>query len=337
MKDVSTHINGANARSRGLSKFLEFIKANKNVFIQYSSLILVFSFFTIMSNGDLLSMVNLLTIIRQLAVLFIITVGLTFVFSHGNMDISVGGVIALTSMIVTFTLNAGASLLVATLVAILVSVGCYLLNIFIANQFKLMAVIASLAIMFSSRGVVTYIVSTSNQSIKVENISKLALFSNNLMFTITSLIVVAIVGIVLFNYTKIGKQNKAVGDNPLAAMQSGVDVKKSKVISYLIAGIMIGFASMFSLARSYTVSENTGMGLEMDVIVALVLGGMALSGGSKSKISSAIVGSITLVLLNNGLIMIGVRPEVVSIVKGIIFLIVVFLILRRPRTEVIPR
>lgn len=65
MKEV-THINGANARSGGLSKFLQFTKANKNIFIQYSSLILVFSFFMIMSNGDLLSVVNLQTIIRQL-------------------------------------------------------------------------------------------------------------------------------------------------------------------------------------------------------------------------------------------------------------------------------
>jgi ribose transport system permease protein len=75
----------------------------------------------------------------------------------------------------------------------------------------------------------------------------------------------------------------------------------------------------------------------MDVIVALILGGMALSGGSRSRMSSAFVGSITLVLLNNGLVMVGVMPEVVSLVKGMIFLVVVLLLLRRPATEVMPR
>ncbi|MCZ0702505.1 ribose transport system permease protein [Natronobacillus azotifigens] len=326
-----------NKNGDSLYKLLNFLKMNKNIIIQYSSLLLVVVIFTVLSDGKLLSSINIQTIIRQLVVIFTISVGLVFVFSHGNMDISVGAVVALSSMVAAFSLNAGAPVWFSTMIAMSVSVACYLLNIYVANQFGLMAVISSLAIMFIARGIVTYIVSTTNMSIRVTEIAVLNLY-NNLTFMILSIIIVGIIGVVLFNYKKIGKQNKAIGDNMLSATQSGVNVKKSKVISYIIAGLLVGYGSMFSLARSLTVSENSGMGLEMDVIVALVLGGMALSGGSKSKISSAIVGSITLVLLNNGLTMIGVPAEVVSLVRGIIFLLVIFLILRRPRSEkVVPR
>ncbi|QMV44014.1 ABC transporter permease [Cohnella cholangitidis] len=324
-------------RTDGLGiRMFTFIKKHKNVIIQYLGLVFVLLLFTVWTDGNLLSSFNVKTIIRQLAVLFTVSIGLVFVFSHGGMDISVGAVTALSSMSAALAMNAGAPLYVAALIAIVVSVSCYFINIMIAVQFGLMSVISSLAIMFIARGIVTYRVSTSVEAIKLQDSSALDMFRNQ-TFILISLIVIGVVGLVLFNWMKIGKQSRAIGDNPLASMQSGVLIKKTKMIGYLFAGVLVGYASLFSLARSSTISENTGSGLEMDVIVALVLGGLALNGGSKSKMSSAIVGTITYVLLNNGLVMVGVATEMVSLVKGLIFLVVVFLLLRRPNSEVVPR
>ncbi|MGG6312144.1 ABC transporter permease [Paenibacillus macerans] len=315
----------------------QFIIRHQSALIQYAGLVLVLLVFAFMTDGALLSEFNIRTILKQLVILFTITVGMIFIFSHGGMDVSVGAVLALSSMAAIYALNAGAPLAVGALVAILVSVVCYLLNVLIANQFGLMAAISSLAVMIAGRGIVTYQVSTSVSKIALADAGPLRALGRNVPLIVTIMVLVGVAGYVLFHLTKIGKQNKAIGDNPLAASQSGVRLKRIKVIAYLSAGILVGFASILSLSRSAVISENTGMGLEMDVIVALILGGMALNGGSRSRMSSAFVGSITLVLLNNGLVMVGVPPEVVSLVKGMIFLIVVFLLLRRPGGEVMPR
>ncbi|MDU2241053.1 MAG: ABC transporter permease [Paenibacillus sp.] len=314
-----------------------FIRNHQSALIQYAGLVLVLLVFALMTDGALLSEFNLRTILKQLVILFTISVGIIFIFSHGGMDVSVGAVLALSSMAAIYTMNAGAPLAVGILVAILVSVVCYGLNVLIANQFGLMAAIASLAVMIAGRGIVTYQVSTSVTKVALADAGPLRELGRNVPLLVAIMVLVGAVGYVLFHLTPVGKQNKAIGDNPLAASQSGVRVKRIKVIAYLFAGVLVGLASVLSLSRSAVISENTGMGLEMDVIVALILGGMALNGESRSRMSSAFVGSITLVLLNNGLVMVGVPPEVVSLVKGMIFLIVVFLLLRRPAGEVMPR
>ncbi|MDN4068206.1 ABC transporter permease [Paenibacillus vini] len=314
-----------------------FLSKYQNTLIQYAGLLLVLLIFTLMTDGALLSDFNIRTVLKQLVVLLTLSVGLTFVFSHGGMDISVGAVLALSSMSAIYAMNAGAPLILGALIAVIVSVVCYTANVLIANQFKIMAVISSLAVMFVARGLVTYQVSTSTTKITLENSKTLRDLGKNTPAILTIIIVVSVIGYIIFHLTKVGKQNKAIGDNPLAAYQSGVRVNRMKVVAYILAGTLVGLASILSLSRSASISENTGMGLEMDVIVALILGGMALNGGSRSRMSSAIVGSITLVLLNNGLVMVGVAPEIVSLVKGIIFLIVVFLLLRRPGGEAMPR
>lgn len=315
----------------------QVLNKHKHTLIQYAGLALVIIIFAAWTGGDLLSGFNLRTIIKQLAVLFTIAVGMVFIFSHGGMDISVGAVMALSSMAAIFTLNAGAPLIVGILAAVAVSVLCYLLNILIAVQFGLMSVIASLSVMFIARGLVTYQVSTATEKLGVRDSEQLRMLGRNIPFILIFLVVVGVAGIVLFHYTKIGKHSRAVGDNPQAAMQSGVQVRKTKITGYAIAGLLVGFASILSLARSTVISENTGSGMEMDVIVALILGGLSLNGGSKARMSSAIVGSITYILLNNGLVMVGVPTEVVSLVKGVVFLLVVFLLLKRPSSEVMPR
>jgi len=314
-----------------------FIRRHQHVLIQYIGLALVLLVFAYMTDGNLFSDFNIRTILKQLVVLFTISVGLVFVFSHGGMDISVGAVLALSSMTAVYTMNAGAPLAVGVLAAVAVSVVCYLLNVLIANQFRIMAVISSLAVMFVARGIVTYRVSTSTDKIALNDSGALRDLGRSMPFIVTTIVLVGAIGYVLFHLTKVGKFNRAIGDNPLASSQSGVRVKSMKVIAYALAGIMVGCASILSLSRSAVITENTGMGLEMDVIVALILGGMSLNGGSRSRMSSAFVGSITYVLLNNGLVMVGVAPEVVSLVKGAIFLIIVFLLLRRPGGEVMPR
>jgi len=150
------------------------------------------------------------------------------------------------------------------------------------------------------------------------------------------LVIEIIVITYLFNRTKYGKYAKAIGANAVAAEQSGINLLKYKVIPYVIMGVCVVLASLFQMGFTGSASDSTGTGFEMNVIVALVLGGMPLNGGMRSKVSCAVVGSFTLALLTSGLPMIGVKPNQVFLIKAIIFLVVV-LITCRKKNGTLPR
>ena len=154
--------------------------------------------------------------------------------------------------------------------------------------------------------------------------------SNWVLQLVITLLVVLITGF-LFNYTKIGKQAKAIGDNPISARQSGANVNGIRYFAYILAGLLVGIASIFLMARSGSIGKSIGSGMEMDIMIAIILGGMNLNGGSKSKMSAAVIGSITYRLLSNGMTMVGVKTNYISLVKGIIFLAIIFMTLRQSK------
>lgn len=295
--------------------------------IQYAGLVLVIAVFGLLTQGRILNSFNMKMVIKQLVVLFILCIGLSAVYAHGGFDISVGAVIALCAMAATFAMNVTQSVFAGFIVAIAIAVGLYLINIVVAIQFGVMSTISSLAIMFIARGIVQFIAYTKSENINV-NIDASFYYSNT-GFMVFLMIVVAVIGILLFNYTGFGKQNRAIGDNPLAAAQSGVKVNRVKMLAYAFAGFCTGIAALMYTVREGTITDKAGSGMEMSVIIALILGGMALNGGSKAKISAAIIGSITFVFLNNGLTMAGVSTNAVFFVKGTIFLAIIFLTLRK--------
>jgi ribose transport system permease protein len=234
-------------------------------------------------------------------------------------------------------MNATGSLLIGVLASVTVSVVCYVINAIVTNQFGLMAVITSLAIMFSARGLVSYLCQqTPNDSISVASVS-LKLFKKDHLFMIILMLVLVAFLSLLFYFTKLGKGAKAIGDNALAAEQNGVRVDLVKILCYAITGICVGIAAMFKLGAVGKVQSATGNGLEMDVLIIVVLGGMSLSGGANTRISSAVVGAFTYVLLMKGLTIIGMNPNLVVLIKAIVFLGVIYLITKRSNLKIMPK
>jgi len=323
------------------AKLFAFAKQNKNSLIRYGLLIAVIFVFSISTGGRIFSSFSVSSIISQLTPLMILCVGMTFVFAHGNMDIAEGAVIAVCALVSIQIINAlGGSdggVFLAVLVCIAVCEVLYIGNIFISIKFKILSTIGSLAIMFTARGLVTYFVSKVMSGYKLNDSASVAIFRQQ-WFMLLVMILIAIIGWFVFTYTKFGKFDKAIGDNPLSAEQSGARINMTKYISYAIAGFCVAIASAFYLARTGSVTQNFGQGREMDVMIALILGGMLLSGGSKSRMSSAIVGSITYVILTNGLSQLGINDMYVSLIKGIIFLVMIGATLRRQATiKALPR
>ncbi len=325
----------------GLLKAGAFVKSNKNMFIRYGLLVLVVLVFSIATGGRLFSKYSINSIISQLTPLMIMCVGMLFVFSHGNIDVAEGAVIAICALMSIEVINAmggtAGGIIVAILLNILVCEVLYVGSIVMSVKFRILSTIASLAIMFTARGLVTYFVSQTLGSYKLENSAALKLFSQT-WFMLLVMIVIAVAGWFVFTYTRVGKYSRAIGDNPLSAQQSGANVNALKYICYAIAGFAVAVSTMFYLARTGSVTQNFGSGREMDVMISLILGGMLLSGGSKTRMSAAIVGSVTYVLLTNGLSQLGMPDMYVSLVKGVVFLVMVGFTLRRQSTvKALPR
>lgn len=161
-------------------------------------------------------------------------------------------------------------------------------------------------------------------------------FLKSITAMVIAIVVVALISVYLYKYTQLGKYTKAIGANETATKLAGVSVTRWKVFAYIFFGVCIAVGALFLTARTGSAGKGTGTGYAMDIMVALLLGGMPLSGGMKSKISSSLIGAFTYVILSNGLTLSGVDTSYVYVIKALVFLAVI-LITCRKKTGVLPR
>ena len=247
--------------------------------------------------------------------------------AHNNLDFSLGGACAL-SCVLSY-LIVGNNLVLFFILCIVFGVICGLFSAVLHVKGEVPAFIAGMCLMFAGRGLA--------QSVAASNTMMLtqAAQLNNMWFFIVVLVVVVVIGYILFNYTKIGKYQKLIGTNPKAAQLSGISVGKYKTIAFIISGVTIGLASCLTVIRSPSIVGSTGTNLETNVLLALSLGGMSMTGGSASRMRSAVIGTLIFFILNNGLTLWGLDPNYVDIVKAIFFLFTVTISIDRSQYEVI--
>ena len=288
--------------------------------IPFFGLFLMILIFQIASDGKLLTRGNLTGILNQTVYVAIMAFGAVFVYSHGGMDLSYGGVIGFSVLISVLVARAGAPLVIIIFTNIAAALIWFLLNGIVSVYLKVSPFITSLCIMYMCRGILNTVCATQKYSVPVYIYNY-----DNWTVKIVVLSAVYIVCYLLFEKSSIGKANKAIGGNAAASQQAGVNVTNTRMIAYIISGITVGIAGFILMARAGSVSTSTGQGLEMNVITALVLGGVPLSGGSRVKMIGALVGSFSVILLRNGLIIMGVNERVIEGIQGIVLLLLVFL------------
>ena len=296
--------------------------------IPFLGLIFVFVMFTVTTDGNFASLSNLRIIATQSIITIVGGLGTTFVMSHGNLDFSLGGVLAMTALAGWQTSQVSLALVLPACIAIgmLWSGIVGALHIF----FRVPAFVVSLCVMFVGRG---YVGGASRNVTMLSPISY-ANYDNLPFFLIVVLIVFGIT-FFLFEYTKIGKYNKAIGSNIKATELSGVPVNKYKLIAFLISGATLGVCGFLTLIRSGGVAGAVGAMFEMEVLMALVLGGLSISGGSTSKLRCIIIGALLYLMLGNGLIHWGTDPNLINVVRGAVFLGAVFLTFDRESQMVV--
>lgn len=294
---------------------------------------LVFSiiFFAVVTNGRTVNSSNLINLVNQSYTLIIVCVGAAFVYGYGGMDMSVGYVQGFISVIIAFV--AMNHMVVSWLVlpiAILCGMLISSINGIVSVLTRVPVFVVSLCIMNICKGIVATAVADTDIYMPY---SEYTWWNNNVLKAVV-LVVIIVVGYYTFEYTRIGKNLKAMGGNITAARHSGINVTKYIILAYVIIGTTVGIVAFFTLTRTGVVTASTGSGLMLDVMTAIVLGGFPLFGGAKAKIASAVVGAVTVAVLDNGLTIWGLNPNYMNGVKGILFLVIVYISYERKKGEI---
>lgn len=295
--------------------------------IPYLGLVIVILFFSIITKGKILTWSNLNLIIGQLFTTIISAVGVVFVMSMGSLDFSQGSILGICCYVAAGLSSAGVGIAIVGAVAVGAVLG--VCNGLLVSRLKIQSFVATICTMFVLRGFVRFLTSQYKVNTSVE-ILHLNIFSAKSIVTI----VIVILGLVLYNYTGFGKSVRMIGAGEVAVEYSGIHVKNTKLMVFTLAGVMAGIAAVFSLLRTGSVISTTGNLLETDVMIALVLGGLPVTGGARSKYSSVIIGVLILAFLDNGLIQIGVSTVMQQLVRGIFFLIVIIVTIDRTSDDV---
>jgi ribose transport system permease protein len=274
---------------------------------------------------------NLTDILRQVSLIGIISLGMTFVILTGGIDLSVGSVLALASAIVALVLTRlwpGASaplhILSAVALAVLVCGAAGAINGLVVARLKVQPFIVTLATMIGVRGFAKWF--TGNENIDIgfgqDVAARFADLFRDKTVVIGSYVVGAAIMWVLLSKTVFGRQVRAIGDNPTAAVYAGLPIARTLITVYALSGLLAGIAGVLYAAENHQGNPNAGVAYELDAIAAVVIGGTKLSGG-QGTISGTIIGTLVMGVLTNLLRLSSVDSNVEMMIKAVIIVLAV--------------
>jgi ribose transport system permease protein len=270
---------------------------------------------------------NFKIILTQTVIVATGTLGMTIIIVSGGIDLSVGSVVALTSVVGATVLMKGHSPWLAAALAIGVGLLIGFLNGLVIGSLRMMPFIVTLGMMGVARGIAKWL--SGNQTVSppdsaLNNIMELREPTSlwPLPFGVWIVLGLAIVMAVVMRRTVFGRYIFAVGANETAARLCGIRVQVQKTIIYTVAGVFFGLAGLLQLSRLTQGDPTVAIGLELDIIAAVVIGGASLSGGSGSILGS-MIGALTMAVLRNGSNQMGWPTYMQEIIIGIVIIVAV--------------
>lgn len=264
---------------------------------------------------------NIFNILRQVSIVGIISVGMTLVMLTSGIDLSCGSVVGASAVGAALLMTkANTNPVLACIIMCAFGTLLGLANGFFIAQLKVPPFITTLGMMTSVRGI-AYIITGG-----------LPVFGFNRAFTVLGqgywgivpipvvvMFITFLLGIVFLSQTRIGRHIYGVGGNEEASRLSGVQVKSIKYLVYAVSGFMSALAGIVLLARVNSGQPNAGTGYEMDVVTAVVLGGVSMSGG-EGRLIMVVVGVMIMGILTNGMTMLTINEYVQQFVKGMVLI-----------------
>jgi len=295
----------------------------------YLGFLAIFLFFAVTLHDDgFLTQRNLTNIILQTAPATIMAIGLVFALSAGEIDLSFGSVVAVSALSAAVAMQS-----YPMAVGVLAGLGAGALigafNGILVAYLRLPSFLVTLATMGLFAGIARSM--TDLRSIPVLNDTFTGLFGSGALISIPSLVIWTIVAVaighIVYRNTRFGAHVLATGDNARAAQVSGIKVPRIRLSVLMLCGTMAGLAGLLYAGRLQAAKYTLGESDLMTVIAAVIVGGTALNGG-KGSIIGALLGSLLMGMLNNGLILMGLDVSDQMIVRGLIILIAVAVSLR---------
>jgi ribose transport system permease protein len=269
---------------------------------------------------------NLTDILRQISLIGILSLSMTFVILTGGIDLSVGSILALSTAVTAMFLTRGYTthISVAILAAVAASAAAGALNGAVIAGSRIQPFIVTLASMIGVRGLAKWL--TNNQNIDIgfghDLAAEFASIFREKAIVIGAYVCVAALFWVVLARTVFGRHVRAVGDNEKAAEYAGLPIRATKVWVYTLSGLFSGFAGVLYAAENHQGNPNAGVAYELDAIAAVVIGGTRLSGG-KGSISGTIIGTLIMGVLTNMLRLNNVDSNVEMMIKAVIIVLAV--------------
>ncbi len=275
---------------------------------------------------DFLSARNASNVVAYSAIIAVLAIGQFFVILTGGIDLSVGSILAMSTVVSALTLKSGIGAGLSVVLTLGICALAGLINGVLVVWFRIPPFIATLAMLSVVKGFSYIIQSTS--LIQISDNSFIEVFASGVTLGLRNpvliFIVVALIAAFVTKFTTFGRRLYAIGGNPEAARLSGLPVHRDLLVTYTVSGLLAGLAGLIAAAQLLQGSSLIGTGYELDAIAAVVVGGASLMGGKGDPLS-AVIGVFILATIINIMNLAGISSEPQLVIKGGVILIAVFL------------
>ena len=308
-------------------KFIYLLLREAGIGLALILLIILFSIFA----PRFASVTNLTNIFTQISINTVIAVGMTFVILLGGIDLSVGSVLALATVVAGQIITKGIwpvpiAIVLAVLAAVGVGAACGLFNGFVTERWKIPSFIVTLGMLNIARGAALQI--SNSRTIfsfpPAFNAFGTKTFFGVLPFIFIVAVVLVLLGRFILNRTVFGRMIYAIGNNEEAVRLSGHNPSIYKIAAFTLCGVTVGLAAIMYMLRLNIASPILGVGFELNAIAAVVIGGTSMSGGKGSMVGT-FLGACIMGVLNNGLLLIGMGDFARQMVTGAIIILAVII------------
>ena len=279
--------------------------------------------FFLVQTPSFLSLGNLNNLIQINAALVIVAVGVTFVIISGNIDLSSGAILVFTNCFSAWIFQQSGNIWLALVCCVAIACLIGVINGFMIAKMGLNPVIVTLACMIWGKGLALAVSGASSIPIDSPVLTNMYRPFALDFFNVSLILIIAVfvLGWYLLNYTKFGRYTFAIGENEQAANQAGINTSRVKWLIFIFAATLTGVASVVETARFSGGIPTAGDNMEMNAIVAVVIGGTKMTGGEGS-FARTFAGLLFMSILSNGLTTLGMNDNIIYVIKGAIILVV---------------
>ena len=293
-------------------------------YVMYIFLVLMCIILAIASD-KFLTVTNLMTIIKQISIQSIVAIGMTMIIISGNIDLSVGSLVALCSVSGAMIMNKGLPMVVVIIASILIGALAGFITGGVTAKLKLHSFLVTLSLMTAFRGLAQTMTNGRPVAGLPSSFGKIASASiGPLPVLVIYMIVLYAIFMYVMKYTAFGRSIYAVGSNQESARLSGINIEMVKTMVFVLSGALCGVAGVLLTAKVRSGDPTCANGWEMDTIAGAIIGGTDMMGG-EGKLGGTIIGLLFVGILANGMVLLGVSAYMQSVIKGLVIFMAVII------------